>query len=82
MSTFVAYDEENYPVDIVQAKTKEMANIYWQGKGVVPFSVREFSDASLNEHPTGVISILSTVRKDGYAMRDVSLKSTHRLVRK
>lgn len=82
MPTFVAYNEENYPVDIVQAKTKEMANIFWQGKGIVPISVREFNDASLQEHPTGVVSILSTVIKDGYAMRDVSPRSKHVLVRK
>lgn len=82
MPTFVAYNEDNCPVDIVQAKTKEMANIFWQGKGIVPISVREFNDAALQSHPTGVVSILSTVTKDGHTMRDANTKSKYVLVRK
>lgn len=82
MAVFVAYNESNHPVDVVLTSDKQKAHLYWQGKGITPISVREFNDQQLADHPTGLISILSTKVKDGFAMRQANLNGTYVMVNK
>lgn len=60
MPIYVAYDYEGYPEDIVLAKSKELANVYWQGKEVYAHSIREINEHELIDHITGVLPIMST----------------------
>lgn len=63
MPIYIAHDYDGTKVDIVLARSYELAQVYWQGKGVIAHSVTEFNEASLTDHPTGVLPILNTVKK-------------------
>lgn len=82
MPVFVAVDHENYPIDVVLAKSKEFATIYWQGKGVTFNSVKLYEDSMLANHPTGVMPVLSTTVLDGYALSGRRNDAKYRLVSK
>jgi len=60
MPIYVAYDYEGYPEDIVLARSKELADVYWQGKKIYAYSIREINEDNLIGHITGVLPILST----------------------
>ena len=60
MPIFIARHYDGTPIDVVLTASKELANAYWQGKGIIPHSVDMRSDADLKDHPTGVLPIVST----------------------
>lgn len=59
---FIAYDHNSVPVSVVCAKSKELANAFWQGKGLYPHTVKSLSQdfTPLADHPTGVFPLVST----------------------
>ena len=59
---FIGYNHDTIPISIVNAKSKELAYAYWQGKGILPHSHRclEEDFEPLEDHPTGVFPILET----------------------
>lgn len=55
---YIAKDYEGKVLGIVNARNKDLANAYWQGRGVMPHKVRSLSDyPPLEDHPTGVYPI-------------------------
>ncbi len=60
MPTYIAKTYNGTTVNIVMARTREDANIYWQGKSIHPHHVDERSEEQLVGHPTGVMPILET----------------------
>jgi hypothetical protein len=73
MPTFIAYNHNNYPISIVVAKNKDLANAYWHGANTVPhnFKCVEEDFTKLEDHPTGVFPILSTREKEVYEFREL-----------
>lgn len=64
MPIYIAKDYEGKTIDIVLAKERQSAEIYWQGKGITACFVDERSEADLDDHPTGVMPIVTTVEKE------------------
>jgi len=64
MPIFIAKDYEGRAESIVLAACEELAQAYWQGKDIYAHSVTEFSEESLEDHPTGVLPLLTTIKKD------------------
>ena len=60
----IARNYDGYIIDIVLARSLELANIYWQGKGVYPHRTDIREEYQLENHPTGVIPILSTYEQE------------------
>ncbi len=60
MSIFIAYNYESKIINIVLAKSQELATVYWQGKNIKLNSIRELKETDLLDHITGVIPILNT----------------------
>jgi len=60
MPIYIAKTFDGKIEDVVLAKNYELANVYWQGKGINAHHVDTRSDADLNGHPTGVLPIVST----------------------
>ena len=69
---FIAYNFDGYIISIVNAKNKELANAYWQGADIVPYSIKSLEKdfSSLEDHPTGVFSILKTQEVDGFKLSE------------
>lgn len=67
---FIGLDYNNKIISIVNAKSKELAYAYWQGKDILPHSHKNLEEdyISLKEHPTGVYPILETYEKDVYEL--------------
>lgn len=65
---FIGYNYDNKPISIVNAKSKELAYAYWQGKDILPHSHKclEEDFTSLNDHPTGVFPIMETKELSDY----------------
>jgi hypothetical protein len=63
---FIAYDYDGYPISIVNARNKELANAYWQGADIVACSSKclEEDFESIDKHITGVYPILKTQEKN------------------
>ena len=59
---FIAYDNNEFVLSIVNAKSKELAVAYWHGLGLLPYFIKSLDKdfVSLDKHPTGVIPILKT----------------------
>jgi len=55
---YIAYDYNGRVIDIVLAKSRELVNAYWHGKGVFPHSTEERREELLENHPTGVIPLI------------------------
>jgi hypothetical protein len=60
MPVYIAKNYEGTPLDVVFAVNEQLATAYWHGKGVTPHSTQTVSDANLQDHPTGVLPIVST----------------------
>lgn len=60
MKIYIAYDEKGLIESIVLAKSRELADVFWQGAGVVAMNVDERDPMSYEDHLTGVIPILKT----------------------
>jgi hypothetical protein len=54
---YIGYNHDKVPISIVNAKSKELAYAYWQGKGILPHSHKclenEEDFEPLKTHPTG-----------------------------
>ena len=59
---FIAYNYKNQPISIVNAKSKELAEAFWQGRNLnvdhVKNLEKDFID--LDSHPTGVFPLFET----------------------
>jgi hypothetical protein len=60
MPIFIAKHYDGTPIDVILTASRELADAYWHGKGIVAHSVNMLSDAALEGHPTGVLPIVST----------------------
>lgn len=58
----IAYNYENKIISIVNSKSVELANAFWQGKGLVPFRIAtlEKDFTPLEDHVTGIYEVLKT----------------------
>jgi hypothetical protein len=63
MPIFIAREYGGKTRDIVLARSYDLANVYWQGKGIVPHDITTFTEVDLSGHPTGVVPILNTRKK-------------------
>ncbi len=63
---FIAYNYDGKVISIINAKSKELANAFWQGRKVCPHHIKSLREdfIPLSEHPTGVYSILETIEKE------------------
>lgn len=64
MPIFIAKNFNGYVEDVVLAKDYTLAQAYWQGKEIFAHSVTERSEKDLDNHPTGVLPIVSTVKRN------------------
>ena len=61
---FIAYNYENIPISIVNAKSIEIAHAYWHGANITVHSSKSLDDfIPLEENFTGVYPILKTTEK-------------------
>jgi len=63
MPIYVAKNYDGRVVSVVLAKSYELAQAYWQGQGLFPHSVDQWTEKALEDHPTGVLPILKTMVK-------------------
>ena len=66
MPIYIAKEFNGEVESIVLAKSIELANAYWQGKNIYAHSIDIKEEADLDDHPTGVLPIVSTVKKEFY----------------
>ena len=59
MPIFRATDHKNQVLSVLLARSRPLADAYWQGAGITPHSVQELD--LLQDHPTGVIPIVNTI---------------------
>jgi hypothetical protein len=64
MPIYIAKTRNGYVEDAVLADNSALAQAYWQGKGILADSITERSEQDLQGHSTGVISIVSTTRRN------------------
>lgn len=59
---FIGYNYNKIPISVISARSRELANAFWQGKGTVPHTVKclEEDFTPLSEHITGVIPLVHT----------------------
>lgn len=59
---YIAYNYESQPISIVNARNLDLANAFWQGRGIIPYSIKNLVKdfTSLSEHPTGVFPLFET----------------------
>lgn len=68
---YVAFNNRGKIVGIVNAKSKELAMAFWQGRDTNVHAVKDLDDyISLDEHPTGVIALLETREINKHEIRD------------
>lgn len=63
---FIAKDYNGKVISIVNAKSLELANAFWQGRGVIPHTVSDLEKdyLPLEDHPTGVYELLKTKERE------------------
>jgi hypothetical protein len=69
MNVFIALDYSDKILDIVVARSYELAQVYWQGKGVIAHHVRTIQPADIEGHITGVIPVASTREIPAYEIK-------------
>lgn len=70
---YIAYDRDSRVIGIVNAKALALAKAFWQGRGVLPNTVKSLADfTDIDEHPTGVYPLLEVVEKEIYQLRDMN----------
>ena len=77
MIIFVALDYSGNILDVVAAKSYELATVYWQGKNIIPHHTRQITQADFGKCFTGVLPIVTTKEVQGYT---VSREDTFRAV--
>lgn len=60
MPVYIAKDYNDEILGVVMAKIQPFAYIFWQGQDIYPHHVDEIKEDILDNHPTGVINIVST----------------------
>ena len=60
MPVYIAKEHTGKVVDVVMATSRELAVAYWQGKGLFPHTTMELTEANVQNHITGVLSIVRT----------------------
>jgi hypothetical protein len=60
MPILIAKTYDGKVENIVFSKSRELAVAYWHGKGIYPHSIHTVCDKNMEDHPTGVLPILST----------------------
>lgn len=60
MKLYIAYDEKGLIESIVLARSRELADVYWQGAGVVAINVKRMNPSAYEDHLTGVVPVLKT----------------------
>jgi len=60
MPIFIAKTYDGKVESVVLARSYELAQAYWQGKGIYAYSVDEKSEKNLEDHITGVLPIVKT----------------------
>lgn len=60
MPIFIAKTYDGLVESVVLAKSYELAQAYWQGKGIIAHTVDERNESDLDDHPTGVLPIVKT----------------------
>lgn len=63
MPIFVAKRYDGKVQDVVLARSYDLANAYWHGKGVIAHSIVTLREGDLNDHPTGVLPVVATTEK-------------------
>jgi hypothetical protein len=58
---YIAKDYENTTLSIVLAPTKRDAEVYWQGMGIIPNTVREIDPENIGT-PLGLLDILKATK--------------------
>jgi hypothetical protein len=66
MPIFIAKEYNGTVMDVVLAKSYELASAYWHGKGVIAHSTTKLDESELENHPTGVLPIVSTKELQPY----------------
>lgn len=64
MPVFISRNHSGFVESVVLAKSKELAQAYWQGIGIETYSVIERDESSLDGHPTGVLPIVKTSKQN------------------
>ena len=67
---FIAYNHNENCIGIVNAKSRELAVAFWQGKGEIPHVIKSLDDdyIPLEEHNTGVYELLKIKVNSGYEL--------------
>ena len=60
MPVYIAKEYNGKVADVVMAKSRELAVAYWQGKGLFPHTTMKLTEANVQNHITGVLSIVRT----------------------
>lgn len=65
---FIGFNYEGYPISIVNAKSEELANAFWQGREIYPHSIKclESDYEDINKHITGVFPLFEAKEKEIY----------------
>ncbi len=67
---FIGYNYSGKVISIVNAKSKELAEAFWQGRKLNVNTIKSLQGRGdfipLDEHPTGVYPILETIEKEEY----------------
>jgi len=79
---FIAEDHNGKVLDVVKAKSKELAMAYLQGKDMFPHVLKDVDDPEvyipLDQHPTGVYSIVKVTQWTGSDLREFIDRSRDR----
>jgi len=60
MPIYVAKRYDGKAESVVLADSYELAQAYWQGKEIVANNISTITEKDLDEHPTGVLPLIST----------------------
>lgn len=66
MPIFIAKTYDGKVESVILAKTADLAQAYWQGKGMYPHTIDIRTEEDLKDHITGVLPIVHTRKIDGY----------------
>lgn len=77
MPIFVAKNFDGFVESVVLARSYHLAHAFWQGLGIIPHSTETRTEEDLKDHPTGVLPIVKTEKKQ-IRPSDISIRSGYR----
>lgn len=80
MNLFKAADYEGNTLSVVLARSRELAEAYWQGSDIYPHSVSKIE--LLPDHPTGVVPVVTTYEVLSQDLGRKALGTKVRLIKK